>query len=418
MALGALGPLRSRDFSLLWSAALVSNVGTWMQTVALGIFVTARTHQPLWTGLVAAAAFIPNGLMAPLGGVMADRFDRRRWLLVTVLAEAGFASVLAVLAATGAMTPALAVLVAFLGGCCSAVGYPSYQAMLPDLVPKEHLLGAVSLSSAQYNLGRVVGPALAGAALVAGSYQLAFGANAISFGAVALALLVVHLPPRRPQPGRVALVAQIRQGLSVALGEPGCRSAIGLIAVVGILASPFIALVPAMAIDGLHLGSGHGGAVGTSVLVVAQGLGAVAGAVALPAVARRVGRRRQVVATLFAVPVVLVAYGLAPTLPWAVVALFVVGFCYIGILSGLNTVVQLRAPQHLRGRIISLFMLALGVMYPIGAVIQGAIGGSVGVRAVTVAGAGLLLAVLVVLGATRPGVLGSLGDPLTAAVAS
>src|SRR5579863_9294599 len=173
MALTSLRPLRSRNFALLWSAALVSNVGSWMQTVALGVVVTVRTHDPLWTGAVAAAAFIPLGLLAPLGGALADRLDRRRWLIVTTLGETGAAAVLAVLAAGHA--PALAmVAMAFVGGTCAAVGFPAYQAMLPDLVPRDELLAAVSLSSAQFNLGRVVGPALAGLVLAFGSAAWAF----------------------------------------------------------------------------------------------------------------------------------------------------------------------------------------------------------------------------------------------------
>lgn len=408
MSPAALRPLRSRNFALLWSAALVSNVGSWIQTVALGVYVTDRTHNPLWTGLVAAAAFLPNGLMAPLGGALADRLDRRRWLLITTLCEASVAAVLSAMAATGQDSPALAVGLAFVGGLCSAIGLPAYQAMLPDLVPKDDLLAAVSLSSAQFNLGRVVGPALAGAALVAGSYALAFGINAVSFLAVVAALVVVRLPAPHLASHGQRLVAQIKQGVTVAVGEPGCRSAIVLIGVVALLASPFIALVPAMAIVGLHQGGRHGGAAATSVLVVSQGVGAVVGALALPGIARSVGRHRQVVAALVLLPLALTAYALAPTLWWSAAALIVVGATYIGVLSGLNTVVQLRAPTWARGRVLSLFMLALGTVYPVGALAQGALANHLGIRQVTVAGAMLLLATVGVLAASRREVLRAL----------
>lgn len=408
----SLRPLRSRNFALLWSAALVSNVGTWMQAVALGIFVTARTHNPLWTGLVAAAAFLPNGLLAPVGGALADRLDRRRWLLLTTLAETAMAALLSVLAATGTATPAVAVLVAFVGGSASAVGFPAYQAMLPDLVARrEDLLAAVSLSSAQFNLGRVVGPALAGIVLAVGSYSLAFACNAASFGAVIVALLLVRIPPPAPVTARARILHRIAEGARTAAADPGCRSAIGLIGVVALLASPFIALVPAMAIDALHLGSGHRGSVGTSVLVTSQGVGAVVGALVLPGLAQRYGRGRQVVASLFALPLLLALYALAPSLWWSAAALLAVGFGYIGVLSGLNTVVQLRAPGSARGRVLSLFMLSLGTIYPLGSVLQGALGGRLGVRTVTLVGGALLAAVLVALALARPGVFRGLGDP-------
>src|ERR1700691_2085709 len=228
-----------------------------MQTVSLGCVITARTRTPLWTGLVAAAAFLPMGLLAPLGGALADRLDRRRWLIITTVAEACFAAALAVLAATGHAQPGILVGVAFLGGVSAAVGFPTYQAMLPDLVPRDDLLGAVSLSSAQFNLGRVIGPALAGIVLVVGSDAWTFAVNAASFGAVVVALIFVRLPAPKPPtiPGE-RIVRRIVAGARVAAAEPGCRSAIVLIAVVALIGSPFIGLVPALAVDGLHRGAG------------------------------------------------------------------------------------------------------------------------------------------------------------------
>ncbi len=405
MALTSLRPLRSRNFAVLWSAALVSNVGSWMQSVALGVLVTARTHNALWTGLVAAAAFLPIGLMAPVGGAVADRVDRRKWLIVTTVGEAGFAAALAVLAA-GHAPPWAMVVVAFFGGVCAAIGFPAYQAMLPDLVPRDQLLAAVSLSSAQFNLGRVVGPALAGAVLVAGSAAWAFAVNAVSFGAVVIALLLIRLPPHERPATTEPLRTRIAEGARIALSEPGCRSATALIAVVALVGSPFIALVPAVAIKGLHAG-----AAGTSALVTGQGVGAVAGALALAGMARAMGRRRLLVRALLAFPVALVAYGLAPSIVPATVAIVVVGACYIGVLSGLNTVVQLRAPTEARARVLSVYMMALGTIYPIGAVVEGAIAQAVGIHTVTV-GAGIVL-VVVMLAVVRllPRVVASLDDP-------
>ncbi len=309
MALASLRPLRSRNFALIWSAALVSNVGSWMQTVALGILVFARTGQPGWAGLVAAAAFVPIGLLAPLGGVLADRLDRRKWLIVTTFAEMLFAAVLTVLAAVGHDPPFALVVLAFLGGASSAIGFPSYQAMVPDLVPEEDLLGAVSLSSAQFNLGRVVGPALAGLALLSHDYAVVFGINTASFAAVVVALLLVRLPPPVETQGAPGLVQRIVIGVRTAMSEPGCRSAIGLIALVALLASPFIALVPAMA-GALERG-GMSTQEATAVLVTAQGVGAVCGAVALPTLAERAGRLTMLRTALFLLPFLLVAYGLA-----------------------------------------------------------------------------------------------------------
>lgn len=411
MALTSLRPLKSRNFALLWSAALVSNVGSWMQTVALGVVVTSKTHDPLWTGLVAAAAFVPMGLLAPVGGALADRLDRRRWLVVTTMAEAAWAAVLAVLAAHHS-SPGPMVAVAFAGGVCAAVGFPAYQAMLPDLVPREQLLAAVSLSSAQFNLGRVIGPALAGVVLVAGSDTLAFAVNSTSFAAVVVALLLLRLPPHTPSADAgEPFISRVVTGARLTLAEPGCRAAIGLISVVALVGSPFIALVPAMAIETLH----HGAA-GTSVLVTAQGVGAVIGALVLAPLAMALGRRRLLLRALFAFPVALVVYGLSPNLLAATAALVVVGACYIGVLTGLNTVVQLRAPTEARARVLSLYMMALGTIYPIGAVTEGAIARVVGTNWV-MTGAGILLTVFMfAFVRLRPAAVAALDDQTSAPV--
>jgi predicted MFS family arabinose efflux permease len=281
--------------------------------------------------------------------------------------------------------------------------------MVPDLVAQEDLLGAVSLSSAQYNLGRVIGPAIAGLVLLSQNYAIVFGINAVSFGAVVVALLLVRLPPPVPHTGDLSFGARIVEGARAARAEPGCRSAILCIGVVALLASPFIALVPAMA----HVvrPAGWSLALTTAVLVTAQGVGAVIGALALPGLALRYGRQTMLRTAIFAVPALLCLYALAPTLALAVPAFVAVGAAYICVLSGLNTVVQLRAPVDARGRILSIYMMTLGLLYPLGAVIQGTVANGHGVRAVTVGGALLLLIVAALAAVLRPTVFTNLGDP-------
>jgi predicted MFS family arabinose efflux permease len=253
----------------------------------------------------------------------------------------------------------------------------------------------MSLGAAQFNLGRVLGPALAGVAILAGSYSLVFAINAASFGAVIVALLMSHFAERPHDPEKTTLRQQIATGVRGAMAEPGCRLAILLIGITALLISPFIALIPAVAINILHEG-----ARGTSVLVTAQGIGAVAGALALTPLANRYGRRRVLVADLLVVlPTAMILYDRAPSEWTAAAALVAVGAAYIGVLSGLMTIVQLRAPDVLRARILSLYMVSLGVVYPVGAVIQGKLGDEFGLRAVTTAAALVfVVAVALVLG--------------------
>jgi predicted MFS family arabinose efflux permease len=263
---------------------------------------------------------------------------------------------------------------------------------------------------AQYNLGRIVGPALAGAVLVAGSYTWAFALNAVSYAAVMVALLMVRLPAPAPAPAEAdaepeGLWARIVAGARGARAEPGCWAAIVTIAVTALFLSPFIALIPAAAAKLFDGGEGA-----TSLLIGAQGVGAVAGALSLASLARRYGRRRVLVVNLLVLPFLLAAYAAAPTLAVATVVLVAVGAGYVGVLSGLGTVVQLRAPEVLRARILSLYMVALGIVYPLGAVLQGALGDRWGLRTVTAAGAAIYLVVLVAAGVTRPDLVASLDD--------
>jgi MFS family permease len=273
--------------------------------------------------------------------------------------------------------------------------------MLPDLVPQEELLAAVSLSSAQFNLGRVVGPALAGVVIAAAGYAWAFAVNAASFVAVILALLAVRLPPARPVE-RAPLRRRLVEGARATAAEPACRLAVGMIAVVAVTASPFIALVPAVAVKLFHSGSR-----GTAVLVTAQGVGAVFGALALAPLAERLGRRRVLVGALFGVCAAMAGYAVAPLLALSALAITVLGGFYICVLSGLNTTIQLRAPVEVRGRVLGIYMMALGVLYPVGAIAQGWVADRVGLRIVTLGGAALLA---VVVAARQPGMHAALAQ--------
>jgi MFS family permease len=297
-------------------------------------------------------------------------------------------------------------------GCSAALRFPFQQSILPDVVPREDLLSATSLSSAQYNLGRVVGPALAGVVIALGSYGLAFALNAVSFLAVVVAVLFVRVPPA-PQREEGGIAARIRAGARAARGEPGCRAAIVMIAIVALLASPFIALVPAVA-DRLVEGDDALGAA-TGALTTAQGVGAVLGALCIVPLADRIGLRRLLVADLVLCPLALAVYGVTPNVVSAVVALTLVGALYIGLLSGLSTVVQLRAPEAYRGRVLSLYMVALGVVYPIGALVQGAMADVVGLPTTTAGFALALVVVVALLAGLRPGFLRALdAEPVEA----
>jgi MFS family permease len=430
--LGSVRPLRHRAFALLWAAGLVSTVGSWMQAVAVGALLISRTGSATWAVLVAAAAFLPIGLLSPLGGALADRVARRPVLISGNVAAAAVAVTLAVLISGGHTDPAVLVGLVGLQGCASAVIGPFQQAILPDLVPAAEFLPAIALNSAQWNLGRIAGPAMAGATVAAFGYPVAFDANAASFLAVVLVLPFIRLAPPGERSG--GLLASLRDGLAAARGEPSCWAAVGTIAVVALIASPFIALVPAMAqrlsagavrASAVRAGAGPGGtgpgaagdhaaravASATGVLTTAQGVGAVAGALCLAGLAARFGRGRLLAASLAALPPVLILYGSAQTLWWGAAALFAVGLVYIFVLSGLSTVVQLRAPQAYRGRVLSIYLVALGVAYPVGSLIQGPVADRIGIGWTTSGTAVLLALVMAAAAWRRPALRAALFGP-------
>jgi MFS family permease len=405
--LASLRPLRHRAFTLLWTAGLVSTIGSWMQTVAVGALVVSRTGQATWAVLVAAGAFLPIGLLSPVGGALADRLPRRPLLVAGNLAAAATAAALSALVATGRAGPGAVLALVTVQGAASAVIGPFQQAILPDLVPRSEFLAAISLNSAQFNLGRIAGPALAGVAVASFGYPVAFAANAVSFLAVVAALAFVRLAP--PAGGHDGIFSSLRSGFSAARGEPSCRAAIGTIAVVALLASPFIALVPVMA---RHLTGGGGRAVAqiTALLTTAQGIGAVAGALCLAPLAARFGRGRVLAGSLTLLPVALACYAASAT-PWVgAVTLFAVGLIYIGVLSGLSTVVQLRAPAAYRGRVLSFFLVALGVAYPVGSLAQGPVIDALGIGWTTAGTAALLALVMLIIARWRPGIARALAS--------
>jgi predicted MFS family arabinose efflux permease len=295
-------------------------------------------------------------------------------------------------------------LIVLAGGCAQAIGFPTYQSVLPDLVPREDLVGAVALSSAQWNLGRVVGPALAGVVIGLGGYGWAFGLNAASFLCVIAAVMLLHLPP--PQYDGSTIRRAIGQGVGYVRRDPGLRVVMGYMLVNTFLAAPFIALVPAMAQIVLDAGS-----TGTSVLVATQGLGAVAMALSFGNLTLRFGNRRVLLAVLWSLPFALAVYAVMPNLVLAAIAMFFVGFIYLGTLSSFMSIAQLRAPTAIRGRVVSLLMVVLGLLYPLGAVLQGAAGDAIGLRETTIIAAGVMLLALVGMRVLNPGFADALELP-------
>jgi MFS family permease len=386
-----------RDFVHVWSGALVSNIGTWMETLALGVFVTEVTGRAEWTGGIAALTYLPSVVLSPLGGALADRFDRRVYLAVGTLVQALLAALLTVLAFTGHLTvPAVAV-ISFLNGCTTTLTNPAFSALIAEVVPPEDLHSAFSLNSAQYNLGRIIGPALAAVVLALGGPAWALLVNTLSFLAVLNSLWRVQSAGRAGTRVREELWPGIVRGARAAREDAGISLAMLGTLVVALLVAPFIGLVPVFAIRVFHQG-----AAATSLLVTAQGVGAVTAAVMLGPLVERLGRKRLLEGCVLLLGPMAALYWLAPTLHFAALAILGLGALYLSTLTGFHTVCQLRAPRELQARISSLYGMMLGVGYAVGVWLQGALADRVGVRFVTASFALLFLALVLTLKLLRP----------------
>jgi MFS family permease len=393
---GTLAPLRHRNFAVVWSGSFISNVGTWMQAAGLGYYTVHLTRSAGWGAAVAAAEFAPTALLGPVGGAIADRWSRRTIFLVATLAQAVLAGVLAVAMSSGTPGAPVIALYALANGCVFALGFPSFQAILPELVPTAELSGAIGLSSASWNLGRVLGPVLGIVVYQHFGIGWVLGTNAISFFAVVVALLALDLPTQQFK--RTPLLRAIVDGLRFVRQEPGLRLNVAALCLNTLFVAPFIGLIPAFV---EKVFNGTTGDVGW--LIAAQGLGAVVMGVSFGTLATRYEVRRVMTAALVGAPLALIAYGLAPDVPIAAAALLATGAAYFAALSSFSTIAQTRAPAEYRGRVVALNQVVLGTLYAISVNVEGQLGDRLGLRTVMVGGAAISLLTLFAFRLARPG---------------
>lgn len=361
----AFGALRHRNFRLFFGGQLVSLTGSWMTQLAQAWLVLLLTDSPFYVGLVAAVGTLPILLLALVGGVVADRIDRRRLVLVTQAAAAAQSLALFTIVALDVATVGQVMCLALIQGVINAFDIPARQSMLIDLVGRSDLPSAIALNSGAFNAARVVGPALAGIVIGRVGVAACFLVDAVSYAAVLLALVRMRVPPRPPAPGR-ALV-ELRTGLAYVRGEPRVMALIALTAVFTLFGFPFLVLMPVLARDVLGLG-----AEGYGVLMTAVGLGAVGAAVALGAgLAKPGGTLLAIAGASFGVLLVAVALSRHATVAGGL--LVGVGLAMVLNNATTNTMLQLRAPDELRGRVMSVYTLIFTGLSPFGALLAGTV---------------------------------------------
>jgi MFS family permease len=380
-----VAPFRYRKYTILWIGALVSNIGTWMETVALTYYVADTTGKASWAAVVGAAGFLPSAVLGPVGSAMSDRLHRGRVLVTTNALSAVLAATLAVVVGTGRATPGIIAVLSLCTGSVGAFGFPAFQNALPRLVPREHLVAAVGLSNAQWNLGRIIGPSLAGVAIALGGIAAALWCNAVSFLAVIVCVLLVRLGPSTGQ--RRPVWGALIDGFRFARANADMRRMIPLMIVTMLIGAPFVAFVSQMAtvvFDGDERS--------TSVLVACQGVGAVVGAVTLGWATHRFGLWRVMTGSIAVFAAALVLYGSAPTLWIAAIGVAGCGFGYGMSFTTFAGLSQQAASEDMRGRALAVNTFILGALYPLGALFQGWLSDRVGLQWVTAA-SGVALAI-------------------------
>lgn len=379
MSFAALRPLRHRDFALLWTASLVSNIGTWIQTIAVGTILATETGKASTLGWAAAAAFLPSAILSPVGGLISDRVRRKRFLIGSLVFDTVLATTLAALLASGHHSPALLSLLLFVEGSSGALSHPNRQALMPELLPPEDLLPAVALGAASWNGGRVVGPLIAGLVIPAFGATWAVILNAASFAVMVVAAMFINLPARKSLEVDDSVVKRLRAGVSAIRATSAGREALVRVALLGASAGPFIGLIPIVAHNVFH-----GNARTNSIFVTAQGLGAVIGVLSGATIAEVIGHRATLQVATLTGGAALVGYGLSPNVGIAALALVIVGGSYFIVLSGSQAMAQGATEPNFRARVISLFSVALGLSYTIAVLANGFLADAIGLRTTTV----------------------------------
>jgi len=382
---GALAAMRHRDFALFFSAALVSNTGTWMQTITVPFVLDQLTHSTVWVGLGAFCTFFPATVVGPLAGSLADRYSRRTVLLLSQVVMMASALALWGVWVGGTSSPALIVACVIVGAIASGITIAAWQAFVPQLVPPEALVSAVRLNGMQFTGARAFGPALAGLVLAQFGPGTAFMANALSFLLVIGALLMIAPRPVTVITAAGSVLSHFRDGIRYVR-----KRAVLVVAILGALFSSLlgvsmIQLAEPFTRQVLHEGAGKYG-----LLVAAYGAGAITGSVIT--VARGDAVRRSTLTLLgFAVFVAAeITFGLAPAYAIALVGLFGIGLAQVFAMVSCQTAVQVNVDEQYRGRVLSIYVMSFFAGTPIGALVGGIVAQWIGLRATVVAAAVLL----------------------------
>ncbi len=368
-----LRALRHRNFQLFFGGQLISLTGTWMQSVAQSWLVYRLTGSAVLLGLVGFSSQIPVFLLAPLGGVVADRVNRHRILLVTQTVAMILAFVLSALTLFHRVqVPHLFVLAALLG-ITNAFDIPARQAFVVDMVGKEDLINAIALNSSMVNGARIIGPAVAGLLVAAVGEGWCFLINAASYVAVIAGLLAMKVPARRRLSQHRSTLAHIVEGFRYAGKKAPIRALLLLLGLVSLMGMPYAVLMPLFADQVLHGGPG-----GLGILMGASGTGALIGALTLASRRSLRGLGRWVAVSAAGFGFCLMLFSASRHFFLSAALLVPVGFFFMLEMSASNTLIQSMVTDELRGRVMAVYSMMFMGLAPVGAVLAGILAERIG----------------------------------------
>jgi len=354
-----------RDFRLMWIGACTSSVGTWMQIVAQGWLIYRLSHSPFLLALDQFLAGIPIFLFSMIGGVVADRTERRKILLVSQYIQMASAGTLTILVALGLTRVWPILCLSFVSGLAQAFGGPAYQALIPTLVEREDMPNAIALNSIQFNLAVTVGPALAGITLARLGEKWCFGLNALSFLAPVISLSIISAR-FLPEKSSETMFKSLMQGIRFIWHQGAMVALIILAFAMTFLSMPMRTYIPVFVKDIFHRGPGTYG-----TLLSLMGVGSICGSLGVAGLGNISKKGRFALTMLMVMGVAIAGFSLSKFLPLSYAMLLLLGASMMAVFATVTSMVQLNVSNEMRGRVMSVYNFAFRGGMPIGNLVSG-----------------------------------------------
>jgi MFS family permease len=376
---GRLAVFRNRNFTLLWVGSVISNSGSWMQMVAQGYLVYQLSGSPFLLGAIGVSRAIPFIILAPFGGVVADRVDRLKLLKVTQSIQCGLALLQAMLVATGLIEIWQIASISFVHALVNSFDQPTRSAVLPDLVRREDLAKAIALNSSAWQGSALFGPTIAGVVIASISLKAAFFGNVLGYLVVIAALYMMRgVPERSGEPSRKSLTGDFVAGLRYARSTPFVLQLLLISCVVSLSGRSYQQLLPAFSSDVLAVGPRELG-----LMMTAPGAGTVIGTAVIATMSDVRYKGRAFFAGMLMLSIVLAFFALNRSFPAALVLLFFTGVASLVFSTMMTTMLQLDVPPEMRGRIMALVSVSFQGMQPVGSLFTGAAASVIGIPEAT-----------------------------------